>query len=150
MDALLSERLRPVVLPLAVAVLVSLCGYWIHLNLDGQMGVARLMKRSQEHHGEAVVLSLVTVGALFDDRYEVEEGTLTLTVLGPTDDLVPGREITVVGTWDAEQDAVVAREVHEAHGRPAKKRLGLLGLALTGLLVPAWFRLGPDGVRLRG
>jgi len=116
--------------------LVLLCAWWSWQVHDGRIGDNRFMKRPQTLDGQDVVLSLVEVTAVQGaDRYEVEKGTLHLTVLGPTEALTVGEEVSVGGQFSAGPMEVEERWRVGGELRPWKRRLGVLGLLLTGGLL---------------
>jgi len=146
-----SNRSRRWVAGVLGILLVLLCAWWSWLVHDGRIGDNRFMKRPGSLDGQEVVLSLVEVIALHaPDRYEVEKGSLHLSVSGPTAGLSVGEEIYVGGVFSAERGEVA--EQWRAHGtlRPWKRRLGLLGLVVAGAL--GWVGIGREGWmwRVRG
>jgi hypothetical protein len=136
----------------AALVLLLLCmARWSQLNLDGAIGWRDLVYHPERRDGEQVVLSLVSVGpALSPERYLVLYGSLPIPVVGPASEVTRGEDISVGGTFSAAEGAVIADWVEHRPARTGKKTLGLLAIAVLAVLVPACWRLGPDGLVLRG
>ena len=126
--------------------LVLLLSWWGRATSDGRIGNVRVLDRAP---GEEVVLSLLTVLEVEDGRhYRVGNSHLTIPVEGITSGLGAGMEVTVGGTV---RDGYVQESWHEvATGRSGKKRLGLLGIGLAGLLAAGTLRWAPGGMAIRG
>lgn len=123
---LLSDRARPTMALALLAALALLCAWWVRATADGRIGNFRVL---DEPLGTDVVLSLQRVLSVDGpDRYVVGNAAVRIPVQGPTAGLVVGEEVTVGGVVGS--GAVVAAWTREAPARPAKRALGLAGLAL--------------------
>lgn len=119
--------------------------WWGRGVREGTVGQLQVLDRPE---GTEVVLSLLRVISIEEEGYVVGQGTLRVPVRGPTEHLRVGEEITVGGR--VEGDAVRASWVEPAPGRPAKRALGLLGLAIAGGLLLASVKPTRRGLLLRG
>lgn len=126
---------------LALLALLAVLAAWTHQQLSGAVGTLSLRDDPQGQDGKPIVLSLVTVDArLADDRVRVLRGAQAIDVVGDAATWRVGDELTVGGRFSAERRAVVAAWVAPAPDRPAKKRLGLWGLAAWCVALPLTFR----------
>lgn len=133
-------------LALAVAAaiaLVALLGWFGRATASGRVGDVRLLAQPV---GTPVVLSLQPVTELVDaSHYAVGRRSLRYVIEGDPAGLALGVDVTVGGHVG---DGVVVEEWRElATGRPAKRRLGYLGLALLPVMVLATTRPGWSGWR---
>ncbi len=136
---------------LALVLLIAVMVWWSRLNLDGTLGWRDLVDHPERRDGEAVILSLVTVGpVLAADRYVVFHGSLPIEVQAPAAEVSRGEDVTVGGTFSAAERVVVAQWVEHRPDRTGKKVLGLLAILVLGVLLPACWRLGPEGLESRG
>lgn len=137
-----------------LALILALAGvgaWWVGLYRSGELGHRGLIDAPEQHEGERVVFSLVRIVEVQGpDRFVLAEGTLLVNARGPTDALGIGEEWTVIGTWRADPPHVEVLALHPARGRPAKKALSLLGLAVLGVLLPVWFVPTRAGLAVRG
>lgn len=142
-DAPRPRLLAAAALGLALAGLAA----WWAVGVDGgEIGQLRVTERPD---GAEVVLSLLEVRAIEGPgRYVLGRGQLRVPVHGPTDALRPGEELTVGGVMRGGE--VVEAWRAPAPDRPAKKALGLLGLALGAALAGVALRPVPGGLALRG
>lgn len=132
--------------PVLLVALLLLVLWWARAADEGRVGILRVL---DARPGTEVVLSLQAIQSIDGpDRYVVSQGTLEIPVIGPTAGLRVGQELTVGG--------VVGRgEVHErwrafAPDRPAKRALGVAGLALAGVVFAAGVRPTRQGLVTRG
>lgn len=127
----------------AGAGLVALLAWFGVGTAEGRIGDRALLAQAP---GTPVVLSLQAVTGLLDDRhYAVGRRSLRFVVEGDPAGLALGDDVTVGGHVG---DGVVVEEWREtAPGRPAKRRLGLLGLALLPAMVLGTTRPGAGGWR---
>lgn len=138
MPFVLSDRCRPVALLVLLGLLGALLAW-------GAAGPPRAPRPDRP-----AVMSLVTVVAVDGPgRFEVSSGRRSTWVISPADGLAVGDEVTVIGRFGRDA-ALHASQVVPAHDRPDKKRLGLVGLLLVGLLLPSWFRWSAGGLAIRG
>lgn len=129
---------------LALLVLTWLACWWAQVS--GGLGPAGLGEVTE---GAEVTVTLYEVGELQPpDRYRVRRGGIGIDVLGSTDGLRVGDELTVHGT--IRNGLLVEAWRDEAPLRAAKKRLGFLGLALVGVVGWATLRWRRAGIDLRG
>lgn len=126
---------------LAGLALVAVLAIWTRAQLSGAVGTLALRDDPRGQDGKPVVLSLVTVDArLGDDRFRVLRGAQAIDVVGDAAAWRVGDELTVGGRFSAAHQAVVAEWVAPAPDRPAKKRLGLWGLAGWCVALPVTFQ----------
>jgi hypothetical protein len=102
--------------------------------------------------GERVVLSLVRVVAIDGPQgFDVEKGSDTVRVLGPSSGMAVGDELSVGGVWRVEAHAVESAWIEQhTEGRRAKRLLGGLGMLMA---MGAWLWVvggRPGSWRLRG
>ncbi len=132
---------------LAAFVLVGIFAYWSHLASTGQLGAPG---PGDARDGDAILLTLVAVDRVDGpDRFVVLQGAERVAVLGASAQVTVGEDVTLAGTWVAADDAIRLDWLEHAPGRGAKKRLGLVGLVVLLLALPAWFRWDRGAV-LRG
>lgn len=142
----LSDRARPVVVPVLLGALALLLVWWARATADGRVGIARVLDAPA---GTAVVLSLLAVRSVDGpDRYVVGRGPLEIPVAGSTVGIVVGEELTVGGI--VADGHVVERWRAPAPARPAKKALGIAGLLLAGGVLSLGVRATPRGLATRG
>ncbi|MEQ1508391.1 MAG: hypothetical protein ABMB14_39540 [Myxococcota bacterium] len=126
--------------------ILALMGWWIGRTADGAIGAIQAVDQAP---GTPVVLSLLTVIAIDGpEAYTVGHAALRIPVVGPTDALVVGSEVTVGGV--VEPGRIRASWVEPAPSRPAKRRLGLAGLSVAALLAVGAVRIRPGGLAIRG
>jgi hypothetical protein len=114
---------------LASAVIAIQTTWWSAATGRGAIGDLRILERPV---GAPVVLSLYPVTALpGGDRYVVGRRSQRFTVVGDPAGLTIGDDVTLHGTVGDGVIVETSRAV--AAGRPAKRRLGLVGLGVTGL-----------------
>ena len=143
---ILPDRARPAVLLVAVAGIVGIMAWCVHATATGRLGVASVL---DEPLGSEVVLSLVAVRAIEGpDRCIVGHAALEIPVVGPTDGLGVGEEVTIGGV--VEDGFVRSRWIEDAPARPAKRRLGLVGLGIAGAVFLGSVRPGRGGLAVRG
>ena len=125
---MLTDRHRIPKLSLLVAALVALCVWYAWQAQHHSVGYARCMSDPAAYDGHTVELALWRVESVEPEGYHIGGPTRSVPVLGPSAGLEPGWTISVVGRFDARQEALVEqwREVH--HSRRHKAALGLLGL----------------------
>jgi hypothetical protein len=143
---LLGDRARPFVLLAALAGIGWVMAWCVGATSDGKLGTLTVL---DEPIGTEVVLSLVAVRSIDGpDTCTVGHAALQIPVVVPTDLLRLGTEVTIGGV--VEDWFVRARWVEDAPGRPAKRRLGLIGLAVAGTLFAGSVRPGRGGLAVRG
>lgn len=134
--ALLSDRFRPVVLPvLGVLLLVLWLGYG--RVVDARAVTWDEVARAPEAAvGEVVVVSFGRVIEMGAEGFVLRDEGLDLAVRGTLPDLAPGRIVSVMGPLD-DDGTVELREGH-VHGlRRLKWLSGVLALGVVGSLVLA-------------
>ena len=138
---------RAIALSIGLATIASAMGWWGRESADGRIGAAAALHAPA---GSEVVLSLLTVLSVGPgDRYVVGNATLAISVVGPARGLAVGDEVTVGGVV-RDGGGVAAAWVTPAPGRAAKKRLGLVGLAVAAALGAAAVRVERGGLAIRG
>jgi hypothetical protein len=143
---LLSDRARPIVLLVALAGILWVMLWFADATATGRLGVVTVL---DEPVGSDVVLSLVGVRSLDGpDRYTVGHAALQIPVVGPTEGLRAGEDVTIGGVVD--DGFIRARWVEHAPARPAKRRLGLIGLGVAGVVFLGAVRVGRGGLAVRG
>jgi len=129
-----------------IAGLVVLLLLWSWATQTGRLGYRGILTAPP---GSEHVLSLFEVGEVRDDGYRVFRGQLGFDVAGNPRGLSPGQEVTVGVRVDPEEGLVEQWRVLAA-SRPAKRRLGYLGLALAAVVGAVTLRVRPSGVSFRG
>lgn len=142
----LSDRARPAVLLVALAGIGWVMAWCVGATSTGRLGATTVL---DEPVGTEVVLSLVAVRSIDGpDTATVGHAALQIPIVAPTDTLVVGTEVTIGGV--VEDGFVRARWVEDAPARPAKRRLGLVGLAVAGVAFVGSVRWGRGGFAVRG
>lgn len=121
--------------------LVGLCLYHAHLALHRPAGWARCLEAPADHAGKRLVMPLYTVEAVTGPQSLVIGKVATgipVTLPAPLS-LAPGDTISVAGTFDPSGPRVVATEVEQHPYRKVKEALGVVGLLIGLLLLPAGF-----------
>jgi hypothetical protein len=121
--------------------LVGLCLYHAHLALNRPAGWARCLEAPAAHAGKRLVMPLYTVEAVAGPRSVVIGKVVTgIPVYLPAPlSLAPGDTISVAGTFDPTGPRVVVTEVELHPYRTVKEALGVVGLLIGLLLLPAGF-----------
>lgn len=134
---------RWAVVVLLLPAIAALLAWSSWATATGRLGDVGLLDRPR---GTEVVLSLQPVVEILDaERYVVGERSLRFPVRGDTAGLALGVDVTVGGhVGDGE---VVADWQVAAPGRPAKRRLGYLGLLVLAAAVAATTRRTDAGWR---
>lgn len=137
---------------LAAALLVALAldgATWSQRFARGDFESSMLLLYPERAVGRELMLSLVDVKQVEDDRYLVGEGTLRVVVIGEPTGLRVGDELYVRGRFT--EPGVMHETWRElAPQRGNKKLLGLIALALTGVVLLLGTRLTRNGLVLRG
>jgi hypothetical protein len=131
----------------ALTLLLAICalmGWWTWATATGRIGDVLLLQRPQ---GSPVVLSLQPVTALLDPtHYAVGRRSQRVVVEGDPSDLQLGYDVTLHGVLE---DGFVRETSHTvAEARPAKRKLGLVGLLLAVVAAAAGVRPTTRGWRL--
>lgn len=126
---------------LAALALLGLCGLHASIAIHKPIGWDRFCAHPAESAGQRLVMPLYTVERV-DSPTAVVIGKVAtgipITLPVPLD-LQPGDTISVAGAFDPSGPRVVA-DVYELHPhRKAKEALGVLGLGLGLLALPAGF-----------
>ena len=121
-------------------------GWWGMQVSEGTVGDQGVLGHAP---GETIVLSLLRVISIDGpSSYTVGQGSLVVPIEGPTGRLAVGAEVTIGGV--VQEGSVRASFVQTAPGRPKKRALGLVGLALGGALFAASVRPSAGGLRIYG
>ncbi|MEZ4320170.1 MAG: hypothetical protein R3F61_22010 [Myxococcota bacterium] len=123
---------------------------WSYAFSSGRVAQGRLLLHPEQMDGQDIVLSLVKVVEVGDDRYAVRSGKQQFEVLGTPDGLDPGVELYVGGRFQSDGLRVVEEWRELAPQRSSKKALGILGLLATGLVLPFTVGFRREGAVLRG
>ncbi|MBX2803237.1 MAG: hypothetical protein KTR31_36490 [Myxococcales bacterium] len=126
--------------------LITLMVLWDTATVGGQVGYLRLAQAPEGWTGTiplAEVIELQPPGG-----YVLRKSSVRIEVSGASTGLEIGQEWSVHGTFRAGRLVEAWRVA--ARARPAKKRLGLLGLGLTAALVGLAVRPTRAGLVLRG
>jgi hypothetical protein len=128
------RRVRPWLLAgVAVAVIAGSMAWWARATHTGEIGDVRLLDRPL---GTPIVLSLYPVTALPDaEHFVVGRRSLRFVVRGDPAGLRVGDDVTVEGVVG--EGEIVAERTEVAAQRPAKRRLGVVGLLVTAIAVVA-------------
>jgi len=97
--------------------------------------------------GRRVFLALVTVMSIEDDRYTVRKLENDHLIQGVHPELKVGETVSVIAGWEGE--LLVEHELTRHPWRPYKNGLGLIGVALTVVVLVGGFRW-EQGVVPRG
>lgn len=144
MTGLFADRARRVVLPLLVLLLGADLTAWMVVDPHAWDDHERCMVSEPDAHtappclGETITLPLQVVTAIEGpERYQVGRARGRMPVVGSTEALSVGDEITLVGV---RTEAGLVPELVEAHPlRWTKRVLGLVGaVVLAGLLLLAF------------
>ena len=125
----------------ALVVIGAQTAWWAWATAEGRIGDVRLLDRPR---GAPIVLSLYPVTGLpGDGRYVVGRRSQRFEVVGDPAGLALGDDVTLHGVVG--DGVIVETDRTVAAGRPAKRRLGLVGLGVTALALATggrWTRRG--------
>lgn len=135
---------------LALVALIGLMGLWVVDRQGHPEGVAACRFDRERSDGRVAVLTLAQVLSVGADRYVVRKGLDEYLVLGDPGELAPGVEVSIGGTC-ADGGMALVQSWTETHPwRKAKMGLGLVGMALLGLILALTMAPGRRGITLRG
>lgn len=131
----------------ATMALIGIVAYWARLATTGSLGAPG---PGDALDGQEILLTLVAVDEVpGPDRFVVLQGAERVAILGASDEVIVGEDVTLAGTWVEAERAIRLDWLEHAPGRGAKKQLGFVGLAFLVAALPMWFRWD-RGVILRG
>ncbi|MCB9675376.1 MAG: hypothetical protein H6737_09685 [Alphaproteobacteria bacterium] len=133
-----------------LVLLVADMAAWSYAFSTGEIEAGRLLLYPDRMEGQPLVLSLVRVESVAEDRYVVRSGKQHLEVLGDPTGLRRGDEIYVGGVFHADGPRVEERWRELAPERGNKKLLGVLGLLAAAAVLPFALRVRADGLVLHG
>ena len=109
------------------------------------------MSGVQQHDGLLLHFPLWEVSQVDGaDRFSVSRTIRDVPIEGASSGLEPGDTVSVVGTFRAADQVVVATEVHRHALRPIKELLSTLGLLLALFFLPRFFGWESGRVVRRG
>ncbi len=150
MTSLLSNRARPWVAAACLGWLVLMAAFYGHYSVTKPVGYRYCLDHLEECRGRTILLPLWRVTALRDDGYDLYKITGPIPVEGDPSGLALGDTISAVTVFDSDRQLLVEQRHEVHHLRKAKVGLGLLGVALSGVLVLVGFRWREGGVVARG
>jgi hypothetical protein len=148
--SLLSNRARPWVAAACLGWLLVMAGVYAHYSVTKPVGFRYCLEHVEECRGRTILLPLWRVTALRDDGYDLYKITGPIPVEGDPDGLELGDTISAVTTFDSDRRLLVEQRHEVHHLRKFKVALGLIGLALSVVLVLVGFRWRDGGVVARG
>ncbi len=138
---------------LAAAWLLFLMLWWVNVMSHRNNAVAHCRARPRKCEGQAVTITLAEVRALGEDRMQVQKGQRLLHVSGTLHDrqlgeVALGDDVSFAGHY---RDGGIEAEWLEIHPwRPYKRALGILGLALGGIIAAFGLRIHNKRLVIRG
>ena len=129
-----------------IAAVLLLMAQWDAATLRGDVGYLRLRQPPEGWSGTIPLAEVIEIQP--PSAYVLRKSSVRIEVLGPTAGLEVGQEWSVRGTFRGGRLVQAWRA--PAPDRPAKKRLGILGLAITGAVLVVSVRPVSGGLALRG
>ncbi len=145
-----SSKLVPIV---ALGWLLFIMLYWVNAMSHGNNAAARCRAKPLQCEGQPVTITLAEVHAQDERSMQVQKGQRLLRVTGALRDsqlgeAALGDDVSFAGHYRNGGIEASWREIHPL--RPYKRALGVLGLALCGLIAMFGLRLRDRRLIIRG
>ncbi len=135
----------------AVIAAVALMAAQTHETRAHPRGYWEFLTDPPRWDGTHTVISIYRVMEILGpNKMIIHRGAATALIEAPTSERVVGEEVTVLGTFRASDQALVADVVETHPWRPWKMASGVVATLLVIGLLPAWFRVSAEGVRPHG
>ena len=128
---MLSDRFRWIKIGALLITAIGLGALHAHRSLTSEVGYHRCMTDPVNFDGYTIYLALWSVSSVAPGGYTVEKYNRQVPVLGDPALSSAGDTVSVIGHFDAGQEAVIQEELEIHHLRKIKAGLGGLGVLLT-------------------
>jgi exonuclease III len=130
------DRWRPLLAAAAAGWLLFMGNRYAHFASEAQPGYEGCVAAPASCEGHDIYMALWTVTEVGEGGYTVRKVSGPVPVVGPSEALVVGDRVSVVGTYDPEGQQVIElqREVHR--WRWLKELLSVVGLLAVAVMIP--------------